>query len=586
MRGQQKIRVGRPWPAWPRLLCPLASAAILVALIAPAVAQVPPLPQSIEPGRIQQQFQAPTNAPAVSPPISVQQAPPENVPPPGADKITLTLDNVDIQGSTIYGPADLAPLIAPYLHHPIALIDLFHLADQITTKYRADGYILSRAIVPAQHIGPVAHITVVEGFVSEVKFQGYESPTLRAYGRHIMESKPLQAKDLERYLLLANDLPGVQAKAVLSPSATVPGGALLTVVTEEKMEDASLAVDNRGTKFIGPIQFYAGAGLNIPSLDSRFAARYITTPSIRELQYGELSYTQPIGSDGLRAILYGNETHSRPGYTLSPFNVFSDGDEGTLTLAYPVLRSRDHNLEVRGSFDVKDSVTVVSGASGIAPSSNDHLRVFRLSFSHDIADAWDGVNLANGQFSHGANILGASANDMRATPSRFGAQSDFTAWKGEISRQQDLHIVYPGLGFLVAAEGQKSESGYLPSSEQFGLGGTQYGRAYDPSDITADNGWAGKAELQYNPPIPGLVAEWLNTYQFYSFYERGRATRNLSSVGTGAMSDAGGGVRFALAGRLTSDVEVAKPLSRDETINYGQPHARPWRLFFSVSTQF
>ena len=585
MRGQPEIKVGRPRPLWLRLLF---TCAVLAALTAPAFAQTPPpvLPQSIEPGRLQQQFQAPTNAPAVSPPISVQQAPPENVPPPGADKIQLTLDNVEIQGSTIYSPADLAPMISPYLHHPIALIDLFRLADQITTKYRGDGYILSRAIVPAQHIGPVARITVVEGFVSAVQFQGYDSPTLQAYGRQIMESKPLQAKDLERYLLLANDLPGVQARAVLSPSATVPGGALLTVVTEQKRADASLAVDNRGTKFIGPIQFYAGGGVNIPSWDSRLAARYITTPSIRELQYGELSYTQPLGSDGLRAILYANETHSRPGYTLSPFHVFSDGDEGTFTLAYPVLRSRDHNLELRGSFDVKDSVTVVSSASGIAPSSNDHLRVFRAGVSHDIADSWDGVNLATAQLSHGVNILGASANDNRATPSRPGAQSDFTAWKGEISRQQDLHIVFPGLGFLVAAEGQKSESGYLPASEQFGLGGAQYGRAYDPSDVTGDNGWAGKGELQYNPPIPGFIAQWLNTYQFYGFYERGRATRNLSSVGKGSLSDAGAGIRFALLGRLVSDVEVAKPLTRDETINYSQPHARPWRLFFSVSTQF
>lgn len=586
MREHRKNGIGFRWSNWPPLRLILAGAPF-VALIAPATAQTPPvLPPSIEPGRIQQQFQAPAYAPPVSPPITVQQAPPENGPPPGAEKIQLTLDNVEVQGSTIYGPTDLAPLIAPYLHHSIALTNLFHLADEITTKYRADGYILSRAVVPAQHIGQAARITVIEGFVSEVQFKGYESPTLKAYARHIMELKPLRADELERYLLLSNDLPGVQAKAVLSPSPSVTGGALLTVVTEQKLMDGSLAVDNRGTKFIGPIQFYAAAGMNIPSLDSRLAARYITTPSIRELQYGELTYTQPIGSDGLRLIVYGNETHSRPGYTLSPFNVFSDGDEAMLTLAYPVLRSRDHNLELRGSFDVTDLVTVVNNASGIPPSSNDHLRIFRLGVSHDLADAWDGVTLATARFSQGANILGASANDNRATPSRPGAQSDFTAWKGEISRHQDLHVLYPGLGFLAAAEGQISESGSLPASEQFGLGGTQYGRAYAPSDVTADNGWAVKSELQYNPPVPSWVAEWLDTYQVYGFYERGRATRNLSSVGTGALSDAGAGIRFVLANRLVSDIEMTKPLSRDETINYGEPHARPWRLFFSVSSQF
>jgi hemolysin activation/secretion protein len=564
------------------------SFALTLAFIDFAAAQTPPpnLPQSIEPGRLQQQLQPQTVAPTVTPPVAVEQAPPENAPPAGADKIKLTLDAIAVQGATVYAPGDFTALVAPYLHHEIALVDLFHLADLITTKYRADGYILSRALVPAQHIGTTARIDVIEGFVSEVHFQGYDSPTLDAYGLRVMASKPLRASDLERYLLLANDLSGVQAHAVLSPSSSVAGGAALTVVTDHTLADGSLAVDNRGTKFIGPIQFYTAAGLNIPSWDSRLAVRYITTPSIRELQYGEVSYTQPLGGDGLRAIIYGNETHSQPGYTLEPFRVDGTGDELMLTLAYPLLRSRDHNLELRGSFDVKDSVTVVSGNSTAPPSSNDHLRIFRAGLSHDIADSWGGINLQTLQLSRGVNFLGASANDNRPTPSRPNAQSDFTAWKGEISRQQDLGILYPGLGLLVAAEGQLSDSGYLPASEQLGLGGPQYGRAYDPSDVTADNGWAAKSELQYSPPIPGFAAPYLTSNQLYGFYERGRVVRNISSSGNPALSDAGLGVRFVLANRLTSDLQMARPLTRDETINYGLPHARPWRFFFSVAAQF
>src|SRR6185437_15638012 len=151
-----------------------------------------------------------------------------------------------------------APLIGPYLHHQIALTDLFKLADAITAKYRADGYILSRAVVPAQHIGKTAKIAAVEGFVSAVHFQGYDSPRLEYYGEAITQSRPLRASVLERYLLLANDLAGVTAHAVLAPSPDVEGSATLTVITEQKRADAQLAMDNRGTKYIGPFQFYAG----------------------------------------------------------------------------------------------------------------------------------------------------------------------------------------------------------------------------------------------------------------------------------------------------------------------------------------
>lgn len=569
-----------------RLLRPVRSitiaAAIWGASIGIAAAQV--IPPSVQPGQTQQQFKpAPAPAP-VKPPISVQ-APPPNAPPPGAENVRITLENVEVAGATVYSQADFAPLIKPYLNRQITLVDLYRLADEITAKYRGDGYILSRALVPAQKINKVARVDVVEGFVSEIHFQGYESSNIDAFGHQIMQSRPLRASVLERYMLLINDLSGVTGRAVLAPSPTVAGGASLTVIAQQKEIDGSVSVDNRGTKYIGPIEFTTGVGFNVPGTDDRIAARYITTPSIRELQYGELSLTHPLGNDGLRLVLYGNVVHTRPRYTLSPFNVFSDGDEATASLDYPVIRSRDQNLTVRGSFDLRDLVTVVNNNRSLSPSSDDHLRVLRFGGTYDFADAFSGINLAAAEFSQGLTILGASAQ-MRAVPSRPGAQTDFEKFKGEVSRQQSLAFIYPGLGFLADAEGQITTLGPLPASEQIGLGGSQWLRAYDPSDVTADNGWAAKGELQYSPPVPKFAASYLNTYQVYSFYEQGRVSRNVASVGSGRLSDAGFGLRFAFLDHLSSDLTVAKPLSRDESINLGQPHGRPWRFFFLVTAQF
>ena len=567
----------------PRLLRPVVIAMLFwSATIGIAAAQV--VPPSTQPGQLQQQFKPAPGPVPVKPPISVQ-APPPNAPPPGAENIKITLENIEVAGATVYSAADFAPLTKPYLDHQITLVDLYRLADQITAKYRADGYILSRALVPAQRIDKVAHIDVVEGFVSEVHFQGYQSSNIRYFGHKIMESRPLRASVLERYMLLINDLSGVTGRAVLASSPMVEGGASLTIIADQKEFDGSFTVDNRGTKYIGPIQFYAGAGVNIPGSDDRIAARYITTPSIRELQYGELSWTHPVGDNGLRLVLYGNVVHTRPQYTLSPFNVFSDGDEATASLDYPLIRSRDQNLTMRGSFDLRDLTTVVNNDRSAAPSSEDHLRVLRFAGTYDFADRFSGINLATVEWSQGLQALGASAQN-RAVPSRPHAQSDFDKFRTEISRQQSLAVIYPGLGFLAAAEGQITPRGPLPASEQLGLGGSQYMRAYDPSDVTADNGWAAKGELQYNPPIPQFAATYLNTYQFYGFYEQGRVSRNVASVGSGALSDAGFGLRLAFLDHLSSDLTIAKPLSRDESVNLGEPHARPWRFFFTVTAQF
>jgi hemolysin activation/secretion protein len=551
-----------------------------------SIAQAPPttLPPAAEPGRLQQQFQPPT-PPAAPPAISLPTVP-TTAPPPNAANIHLQVQAIEIQGATVYPPAELQALAAPYSNRTISVADLFQLADEITAKYRNDGYVLSRAVVPAQNLSTSAasvRLAVVEGFVSSYQVQGYDSPMIDGYASHITASRPLRAGDLERFMLLVNDLPGVTAHAVLSPATDVVGGTVLTIETTHKLVDATVAADNRGTEYIGPYQLYAGAGVNIPTWDGRLSGRWITTPSLRELQYGEASYQQNIGADGLRVTLYGNDFKTRPGFTLAPFNTRSYGNNFTGTVAYPILRSRSQNLEIHGLIGEDDLITRVADNSTLPPSSNDHLRFVRAGLHYDMADRFQGVNVVTAEVSQGAKVLGASASgNLRATPSRPDQSAAFEKFTSEVSRQQGLSWIYPGIGVLGAAEVQLSPSNALPASEQFGLGGPNYGRAYAPSDVVGDEGWAAKAELQYTSAPPQDWqdwAGWLDRYQLYSFYDRGRAFHNVSSLGSAQLSSGGVGVRLSIAQRVTADLEAAKPLSRDSSVKYGFPNARPWHFF-------
>lgn len=570
-----------------------AVALLAVGFSTSAEGQTPPssLPPAVQPGRLPQQLQ-PFTKPSAPPEISVP-ATSTTAPPANAARIKFHARNIIIQGSTVYTPEQLKALTAPYANHTISVADLFHLANEITAKYRDDGYILSRAIIPAQNFSPSAatpRIDVVEGFVSSYKVDGYNSPLIDGYAARILQSRPLRAGDLERYMLLVNEVPGVTARAVLSPSSNVEGGSVLTIQTTHKLYDGTIAADNRGTEYIGPYQLYAGAGVNIPTWDSRLAARWITTPSIRELQYGEVSYQQNLGTDGLRLTLYGNDFKTRPGYTLAPFNTRSHGNTVTVGLLYPFIRSRSQNLEVHWIFGEDDLLTRVANNPSLPPSSNDHLRFTRIGLFYDLADQFDGITAFRAELSQGLPIFGASASgNLRATPSRANETTAFVKYTSEISRQQDLHWIYPGLGVYGAAEVQLTPSNALPASEQFGLGGPDYGRAYAPSDVVADEGWAFKTELRYTSVLPRSLekwASWLDHYQLYTFYDRGRAFRNVSSLGSAQLSSGGVGVRLAIADHITADLEAAKPLSRDPSIKYGLPNSRPWHFFFSVSANF
>jgi hemolysin activation/secretion protein len=558
-----------------------------------ALAQTPgaALPPAAEPGRLQQQFQPLTQPGA--PPVITLPASPTTAPPPNAANIHFQVQAIEVQGSTVYSPEEIQALTAGYTNRSISVADLFKLADDITAKYRGDGYVLSRAVVPAQNLSSSAasvRITVVEGYVSSYQVQGYDSPAIDGYASQITGSRPLRASDLERFMLLVNDLPGVTGHAVLSPATDAVGGTVLTLETTHKLFDATVAADNRGTEYIGPYQLYAGAGVNIPEWDGRLSGRWITTPAIRELQYGEASYQQNIGDDGLRLTLYGNDFKTRPGFTLAPFNTRSYGNTFTATLAYPIIRTRSQNLEVHGLVGEDDLVTRIANNSTLPPSSNDHLRFVRAGVHYDIADAFQGVNIVTAEVSQGAKVLGGSASgNLRATPSRPNQSAAFEKLVGEVSRQQALPWIFPGLGILGAAEMQLSPSSALPASEQFGLGGPNYGRGYAPSDVVGDEGWAAKAELQYTSTLPDAWqswGSWLDHYQLYSFYDRGRAFHNVSSLGAPQLSSGGVGVRLSIANRVTADLEAAKPLSRDASVKYGFPNSRPWHFFFSVSATY
>lgn len=546
------------------------------------------LPPAVSPGRIPEQFTAPT--PPNAPPIISVPAIPTTVPPKGAETIHLQVSRIVVEGSTVYSPQELGALTAPYQNRPIVLADLFRLANDITAKYRADGYILSRAVLPAQNLtakNSVPRIVVIEGYVSSFKIVGYRSPLIEKYAQKIAQSRPLKASVLERYLLLANDLAGVTARAVLSPSQA-EGGSLLTIETSHKTLDGSVAADNRGTVYIGPEQFYAGAGVNIPGLDSRLAIRYITTPSVREMQYGEVSFQQPLGDDGLRLTLFANDYYTQPQFGLQTIDTRSFGQTGSVSLFYPWIRSRNENLNVHGGIEIDSFRThIFVPPLAFPPASNDQLRVLRMGIYYDRADAWGGINIVSVDFGQGLPILGAASNgEIAPLPSRPGARSDFSKFNALISRQQDLHWVFPGLSLLIAGTGQATARGPLPASEQFGLGGADFGRAYEPSDLVGDNGIAGKVELQYTSvPTPSLQP-FLNSYQLYTFFDAGHVMTNVASVGKTQMSSWGAGIRMRIEENFTSDFEVAKPLTRDISYLTGRNDARPWELFFSTALNF
>jgi hemolysin activation/secretion protein len=554
------------------------------------------VPGGAEPGRIQRQLQ-PKPGPPPSPEITAPQLP-QAVPPAEAAKIHFTLRAIVIDGSTVYTPDQLQPLYANLIGKEVSLLAIYRIADTITVKYRSDGYILSRAVVPAQRVvdGKV-HIRVVEGFIDKVIIEGKKTPAIESYADQLTLSRPLREKDLERYLLLVNDLPGVQAFGALSPAKGVLGGSDLTIVVKQKRFDVYSAFDDRGTKYVGPLELSSEAAVNDPfGLSDRIGFRYVTTPADeQELRYFELDYEVPIGAQGIKFSLFTSGVTSHPGNTLQTNFLQTDtsGETVIAKLSYPLIRSRARNLFIDASFMYLDSIVDQMSLPSLTPlttSYADHIRAFRAGASYDTTDTLYGHDFAHLEVSQGVPIFGATPSGKSVGVSRPGAQSTFTKATLDASRVQDLDKMLSGLDLLTAASAGGSFGEGLLAAEQFGVGGPTFGRGYDPSEITGDYGAAGKAELQYNFRVP-VSSGTPPQLQAFTFYDFGAvADQNPRLLDESAMprtlASTGFGLRANWTGHILASLEADKPLTRVVAAYANNVDKKPWRLFFTITARY
>ena len=575
MRRSVRIRGFRVRRAVP-LTCVLSALTALPAAI--AMAQSITLSPSTEPGQIEQSLQAPP-APQATHDDPVFEGG-RRVPPDEAGELGLVLSSVAVEGSTVYAEEDLAYLYEERLGQEVALADVFKIAEEITAKYRNDGYVLSRAVVPPQTITDGAvRIRIVEGYISEVRFEGEargQRSLLDAYAAKIKSSRPLSTRDLERYLLLLDDLPGIKSRAVLGPAKDTPGASDLVILVEEKPVDGFVRVDNRGSEFNGPGRFWLGTGFN--SLDGaheRTTARLVTAgKSGKELTYLEVGHERQIETEGKKLFLQLTHTGSEPGHTLRILEVESKSQSFRAGVTNPLIRSRARNVSLHADFVVRNSETTIFGNR----LSKDRIRFVSLGALYDSADRFGGINQLGLDLDQGISILGAS-KEGSTDLSREKGRADFTKLRLTASRLQRLG----GRWSLLASFTSQLALSKLLASEEFGVGGERCGRAYDPSEATGDEGACLVAEVRYGH---NLGAKGLAGYQIYGFYDVGGVWRKDPGAleERAELSSAGLGVRFNFTERLSGSFEATWPQTREVDSRAIDVDSR--RGFFTLTARF
>jgi hemolysin activation/secretion protein len=423
-------------------LSSLSAALLLSALAATPAGAQSAAPSSVEPGKIENRIRKPAAPAPEEKPATVPALPTMDLKPDGIEG-EFVLAGVEVIGASVYPVAEFAPLYEPLMASQVSLAQIQDLVKAITQKYRDDGYFLATASAEPQDLAlGILRIRIAEGAITRVRFEGDlggRGELVKRYADKITAACPAKLAHLERYMLLIDDLPGTAVDGSLNPIDSAKGEFELVMRMSDRTLDGSASIDNRGTRAVGRYQALLNANLNTGALGgTRTGVTLFTIPATpEELVYVQVTQEHRIGSEGLRGWVSASHSVADVGAQYDETNLGNKSTRAVLGLAYPLIRSRDHNLEISGRFDVVNQRQDDSNVREF----DDRLRVLRFGADYNLNDSLDGQNSLSLELSRGLDILGASEGEYPSqsrAPSRTNGRAEFTKLMLSASRRQKI----------------------------------------------------------------------------------------------------------------------------------------------------
>lgn len=388
--------------------------------------------------------------------------------------------------------------------------------------------------------GAVIRLLVVEGFIESIEYTGDERilERFKSYfapvEKKLVGRKPLKHSDFERYMLLMQDVAGITISSRLQ-KGTQLGSATLVLDVQGDLVEGNLGWGNTGTEASGPGIASAGLSVNtLPVIGAQTTVSYAQANNYREywsVQVAEryqmwngltfnasyaYSDSPEMDTDFARLFDYTTWSHT--------FNVGA---------SYPLIRSRDLNLSFGVNYEHRNSKADVFNER----FTRDRLRTLSVNANMDFSDALGGVTQIIPTVYRGLNVFDASDESFDASNSL--APAEF--WKFGIYVSRDQALPH-GFSLFTAAEAQFSDSS-LSSYNKFYMGGSQFGRGYDPGVIEGDNGFAVLFEPRWTCQLSKET-----TLQLFAFIDWGTVWTSKSVWGVPDSQDAasaGAGIRLS-----------------------------------------
>jgi hemolysin activation/secretion protein len=572
----------------------------LLVPVTPATAQAqitPPTRSDLIPPELRREERAPTltiDGDFERPPCALDR-------PEFAD-IRFTPAGAQFNGLDTVPGLSLEEAVADYRGREVPVSVLCDIRAEANAILRRQGY-LATVEIPEQSLADnIPDFNIIFGRLTSVRVRGDAGPSEKVVAGYLekLTAQPVfNTNQAERYLLLADDLPGMDVRLSLRPAAGgAPGDLVGEIAVIRQRGTLDLNVQNLGSQAIGRFGgVLRGELYDLTGLGDRTAVALFSTLDFTEQQTVQVAHDFRVGSEGLR--LGGQFTFSTvsPSVGLAGFEVDSETNFASIFASYPLVRSRRSSLFADVGFDYVDQDVELNGFG----LTRDRVRMAYARLSGDITDQ-QSVLRAGGyspyepkfrlnygvELRQGLDVLSASP-DCRPNllgclfggivpPSRI--EADPTPLLARINANLEYRP-NPLLTFALATQSQIT-SDPLPAFEELAAGNFSIGRGYDPGAVLGDSGVLSSFEIRYGSLAPDEMNGWaLQPYVFSDVAFVWNEDPSRRPGNPDKLWSAGGGLRVVWGSGLQSDFAVAVPLERPDLA----PAKGDVRFLFSLTAR-
>lgn len=478
--------------------------------------------------------------------------------------------------------ASLAGVTAPGGEQELARV--CDIRDAANAALRDDGWIAS-VQVPQQTLTDTLELNVIAARISEIRVVGDAGPFRDQIARQMEALQgiyPLNERDAERILLLANDVPGISLELSLAPGTGGTGDVIGNLAIDYEPYAIYLNTRNYNSRrigretFYGRFEYYGLTGL----ADRSFIAAQ-TTYDFDEQILVQAGHDFAIDSRGTRigaSITYAWSNPFIENLDLSTDTLLAD-----INMSVPLIRRVGARADLTLGFEYADQETKVNAT----PLSKDSTRTVYLRGDYAIAPASYGALRAYTQgyleLRHGFDIFGATEYGPFGTAQTDGVSAsrpfgDSTAFvvRGEATAGVISSI---GLGANMTVSGQWANNPLL-NFDEFSIGNLTVGRGYDPGANSGDRAIGVATEVTQD--FINRSDFNLQAFAFYDIVQIENLDQGTPDP-TRTLESWGGGLRLNLTKGLSAEIAYAEPLDRALFSDATEP---PARVLFSISTRF